>query len=80
MSEKSGQIQFRKFKIQSIIFSNRYNTGTEIVFQDVAVPALSSFILLGIDVISKLSWKNHIRTVCNSFKKDGFAVQDQKLF
>ena len=37
-------------KFQFIIFSDRSNTNTEIVFRDVAIPASTSFTLLGVDI------------------------------
>ena len=76
-----NQVKFNPDKPQFIIFSNRNNTGTEIDFQDVAIPALTSFTLLGIDINCKLSWTNDIKNVSKkNFRKGGSTVKNKNYF
>ena len=73
LMQSAKSVQSRQVSL--IIFSNHIDTDKEMVIQNMAIPASSSFALLFICVIIKLSWNYHIRTVCNKALKNGFALQ-----
>ena len=53
---QQNQVKFNTDKLQLVIFSNRNNTDTDIVFQKMTISDSSSFSLLVIDINCRLSW------------------------
>ena len=71
---QQNQVKFNPDKSQLIFFSDRNNTVTEIVFQNMSISSSSSSSLLGIDINCRLSWTDHVRTMSQGFKKDWSAL------
>ena len=68
-------------KSQLVIFSNRNNTYTNIIFQNIAISASSSFSLLGIGINCRLFWTDYVRTVCNrALRKMGLLYKTRQYF